>query len=146
MSALKNCFLIREPERVVASYAAVRNGATLDDIGFVQQAELFDFVANTTGETPIVIDSRDFLLQPESMLRALCARLGTDFDENMLSWPKGPRESDGIWAKYWYDSVWNSQGFARHLEKPLLLNATEQAIAEQATPYYEALYQHRLQV
>jgi len=146
MAALTNCFLIREPERVIASYAAVRSEVTLDDIGFVQQAELFDFVADLTGETPVVIDSREFLLQPEAMLRALCTRLGIDFDNNMLSWPKGARETDGVWAKYWYDSVWNSNGFARPVEKPLLLNAREQTIAEQARPYYEALYQHRLRV
>ena len=42
---LQNCFLIREPEAVIASYAAVRNKATLADIGFVQQAELFHQVA-----------------------------------------------------------------------------------------------------
>ena len=146
MAALTNCFLIREPDRVIASYAAVRNEATLDDIGFIQQAELFDYVARMTGETPIVIDSREFLQQPEAMLWALCTRLGIDFDDNMLSWPKGPRDSDGVWAKYWYDSVWNSSGFTTHEEKPLALKPREQAIAKQARPYYEALYQHRLQV
>jgi hypothetical protein len=146
MSALTNCFLIREPERVIASYAAVRSEATLDDIGFVQQAELFDYVADMTGETPIVIDSREFLMQPEAMLRALCERLAIDFDDNMLSWPKGKRDSDGVWAKYWYDSVWNSTGFSPYQEKPLKLENRQQSIADQARPYYDALYQHRLQV
>ena len=37
LAALDNCFLIREPEAVVASYAAVRSKPSLDDIGFVQQ-------------------------------------------------------------------------------------------------------------
>jgi hypothetical protein len=111
MSSLSNCFLIREPERVIASYAAVRQDLTLDDIGFVQQADLFDFVTETTGEIPLVIDSRDFLLDPEAGLRRLCDRFGFEFDSNMLSWPKGSRDSDGVWAKYWYESVWNSTGF-----------------------------------
>lgn len=146
MSALTNCFLIREPERVVASYAAVRSDVTLDDIGFVQQAALFDFVTNLTEETPLVIDSREFLMQPEAMLRALCKKLDIDFDNKMLSWPQGPRDSDGIWAKYWYDSVWNSTGFAAQKEKPLSLQPREQAIVEQAQPHYEALFQHRLRV
>ena len=146
MASLANCFLIREPERVIASYAAVRSDVTLDDIGFVQQAELFDFVANMTDETPIVIDSREFLLQPEAMLRELCARLGIDFDDNMLSWPKGPRDSDGVWAKHWYGSVWNSSGFANPVEKLFSLKPHEKTIAEQAAPYYEALHQYRLQV
>ena len=146
MSALTNCFLIREPERVIASYAAVRSEATLDDIGFMQQAELFNYVADMTGETPIVIDSREFLMQPEAVLRALCSRLGIEFDNNMLNWPKGKRDSDGVWAKYWYGSVWDSNGFATYQEKPLKLENKQQVIADQARPYYDAVYQHRLQV
>ena len=40
-----HAFLIRAPERVVASYAARREEVTLADLGFGRQAELFDRVA-----------------------------------------------------------------------------------------------------
>jgi hypothetical protein len=142
ISSLNNCFLIREPERVVASYRAVRQDLTLADIGFVQQAELFDYVNETTGEIPLVIDSRKFLLDPEAGLRRLCNWLGLEFESGMLSWPKGARESDGVWARYWYDSVWNSTGFASYQEQPLSLKASDQLIADQARIYYEHLYQY----
>ena len=142
MSSLYHCFLIREPERVIASYAAVREDPTLDDIGFVQQAELFDFVRKSTGEIPLVIDSREFLLNPEAGLRRICKRLGLKFENNMLDWPKGPRDSDGVWASYWYESVWNSTGFAPYRERPLSLKARESLIADQARPFYEHLYQY----
>ncbi|MFZ9036821.1 MAG: HAD family hydrolase [Gammaproteobacteria bacterium] len=145
LTALVNCFLIREPEAVIASYAAVRSDLTLVDIGFVQQAELFEEVRSITGEIPLVIDSREFLLDPETMLRAICGRLGIEFSPQMLSWPAGPRDSDGVWARYWYESVWNSTGFAPYREKPCQLNPKDRAIASRARPYYEALYQHRLQ-
>ena len=144
LSRLNNCFLIREPEAVIASYAAVREGVTLDDIGFVQQAELFDYVTRISGEIPLVIDSKEFLLDPESMLRGICNRLALEFKTSMLSWETGPRDSDGVWGKFWYESVWNSSGFAPYREKPLTLGAREQAIAQQARPYYEHLYRHRL--
>ena len=127
------------------SYSAVREQATLDDIGFVQQSELFDTVKAMTDATPIVIDSREFLLDPEAMLRRLCARLDIDFDPAMLSWPAGPRDSDGVWGKYWYDSVWQSTGFAPYRERNYDLHAREAAIAAQARPYYERLYRQRLQ-
>ncbi len=146
LSKLTNCFLIRDPESVIASYAAVRNEPTLQDIGFVQQAELFDTVADTSQAKPLVIDSKDFLLDPEAMLIAICARLGLDFESSMLHWPTGSRESDGVWAKHWYGSVWNSSGFATYREKPLSLSAREMAIAEEARPYYQHLYENRLQV
>jgi hypothetical protein len=144
LSELVNCFLIREPEAVIASYAAVRSEATLDDIGFIQQAELFDQVHDIGGELPLVIDSRDFLLDPRAMLQTICARLGIEFDPAMLSWPAGARATDGVWARYWYDSVWNSTGFAPWRERQYQLSAKDHRIAQQARPYYEHLYQFRL--
>jgi hypothetical protein len=144
LSSLTNCFLIREPEPVIASYAAVREDVSLDDIGFVQQAELFEYVTQKSGTIPMVIDSREFLLNPEAMLRKICIRLDLEFEASMLSWPTGARESDGVWGKYWYDSVWNSSGFAPWREKPLNLDLKQQAMADQARPYYDQLYQHRL--
>ena len=144
LSKLNNCFLIREPEPVIASYAAVREDVTLDDIGFVQQAELFDYVTRISGEIPLVIDSKEFLIDPEPMLRGICNRLHLELEPGMLSWATGPRDSDGVWGKYWYDSVWNSNGFAPYREKTLALGEREQEIAQQARPYYQHLYEHRL--
>jgi hypothetical protein len=145
LSELVNCFLIREPEAVIASYAAVRSDVTLEDIGFVQQAGLFDEVRAMTGEIPLVIDSREFLLDPATMLEAICAKLGIDFVPAMLSWPSGPRDSDGVWAKYWYDSVCNSTGFAAYRKREYRLSDKDRAIARRARPYYESIYRYRLQ-
>lgn len=145
LESLCNCFLIREPEAVIASYAAVRSELDLDDIGFLQQLELFEQVRHMTGKDPLVIDSREFLQQPEPMLRAICARLGIEFDARMLHWPRGPRASDGVWGKYWYQSVWESTGFAPYREKTYDLDDRNRRIAARARPCYEEMYRHRLQ-
>jgi hypothetical protein len=144
LKSLENCFLIREPEAVIASYAVLRADVTLADIGFAQQAELFDEVEHRSGKQPLVIDSREFLQNPRAMLEAICARFDIEFSEDMLHWPLGPRESDGVWAPYWYDSVWQSTGFAAHHERSYDLGARERDIARQALPYYEKLHQMRL--
>ncbi len=146
VSSLRNCFLIRHPEQVVASYGAVRPELTLEDVGFVQQAELFEYVVNTTHQTPLVIDSRDFLLNPKAMLGAMCESLNIPFFEEMLSWPSGQRNTDGVWGKYWYDSVWKSTGFSEYQEKPFDLSPGFQKIADAAHPYYQRLYERRLLV
>ena len=52
--ACRHAFLIRHPARVIASYARKRESPTLDDLGFVQQAELFDAIAQATGAAPPV--------------------------------------------------------------------------------------------
>ncbi|MDC1288093.1 HAD family hydrolase [Gammaproteobacteria bacterium] len=145
LKALENCFLIREPNAVIASYAVVRNTVTLADIGFVQQAELFDEARSISGQTPLVIDSCDFLRDPRAMLEAVCARFDIEFSDRMLHWPPGPRDSDGVWARYWYDSVWRSTGFARYRERSYDPDDHARKLAQQALPYYEDLYQFRLQ-
>jgi hypothetical protein len=144
LASLVNCFLIREPEAVIASYTALRSDATLEDIGFIQQAELFDHVRHISGEIPLVIDSREFLLDPRAMLEAICARLDIEFVPAMLNWRKGTRDSDGVWAKHWYDSVWSSTGFALYREKDYRLSAKDQKISRQARPFYEQLHRYRL--
>lgn len=111
MRRMTNVFLIRHPARVIASYAAKRENPTLEDIGFAQQAELFDEVNSWQG-SPVVIDSTDIRKDPETMLKRLCKVIGLPFTPKMLSWPRGGHPEDGAWAPHWYGSVWKSTGFA----------------------------------
>ena len=144
MDACRNAFLIRSPERVLASYAAKRAEVNLDDIGFVQQAEIFDDVADSLGVAPPVIDADDVLANPRRALAALCRAVGIGFDESMLAWPPGRRASDGVWGPAWYDAVERSTGFAAPTGPPLDLAPRLSAIAEAARPIYERLARHRL--
>ena len=142
---LSNCFLIRSPREVLLSYSKKRETVTLEDIGLPQQVAIFEHVQAQTKSTPIVIDSADFLQQPEVFLKVLCEQLDLEFSERMLSWPAGRRASDGVWADHWYGAVWQSTGFAPYQARTEILAEELQPLAEQAQPYYEALYQHRLQ-
>jgi hypothetical protein len=101
LARVTNCFLIRDPAEVIISYIKKNNDPTLEDIGFVRQAEIFDWVCARTGAVPPVVDARDVLENPERILKLLCGAVGVEFTEAMLSWPPGLRESDGIWAKHW---------------------------------------------
>lgn len=142
---LTNVFLIRDPVDVVASYIKSRATVTAADIGLQQEAELFDDVAQKLGHAPPVIDAHDFLMAPESHLRALCTHLGIAFSDRMLHWPSGPRASDGIWAPHWYAAVWRSTGFEAPQPHEHTLSGAAATAAEQARPWYEQLYRHRLQ-
>jgi sulfotransferase family protein len=112
INELTNVFLIRDPARVIASYAAKRENPTLDDIGFRQQAELFDQICQHTGNAPPVLDSHRIRTDPECALRKLCDALDLPFQKAMLEWPKGGHKDDGAWASHWYGAVWQSTGFA----------------------------------
>lgn len=142
--AVAHVFLIRHPARVLASYAAKRESPTLDDIGFRQQAEIFDQVRGL-GMPWVVIDSFDVRQAPEPMLRRLCAALGTPFDPAMLSWPAGGHPDDGVWAAHWYDAVHRSTGFAGPEGALPALPPDLQAVCEAALPHYRQLRAHALQ-
>jgi hypothetical protein len=144
MEGCRHAFLIRAPERVLASYAAKRAEVSLEDIGFVQQGEIFDAVADRLGAAPPVIDADDVLADPRRALSALCRALGVPFDEAMLAWPAGRRPSDGLWAPVWYDAVERSTGFSAPGGPPPGLASPLAAIAEAAAPIYDRLARHRL--
>lgn len=140
---VQNVFLIRHPARVAASFSAKYDNPTLTDIGFVQQAELFDQLTDH-GKAPIVIDSSDIRRDPERMLKRLCAALGLEWDPAMLFWPAGGHADDGVWAAHWYGAVHRSTGFAPAEGDLPVLDAARQALADAAMPAYDHLFQMRL--
>jgi len=144
MTDVTNVFLIRHPDRVLASFSAKYEDVTLSDIGFAQQAELFDQVAQAAGAPPLVIDSADIRKDPRAMLERLCKALGIGFAGAMLRWSQGPKPYDGVWAPVWYASVHRSTGFAGPEGPRPALPDRYRAISEAAQPYYERLAAHRL--
>jgi hypothetical protein len=139
----RNAFLIREPEAVLASYAAKRAEPTLEDIGIVRQRELFEREADRLGHAPPVVRGADVLADPRGALIRLCAALDVPFREDMLAWPAGKRASDGVWAPAWYDAVERSTGFEaplRSADPPL--SAALHRVAEAARPHFEILASH----
>ena len=117
MKDVVNCFLIRDPKDMILSYTKVNSNLSMHLLGLEDQYELFEYVTKINGRAPPVVDSKDILLDPRETLRLLCEKIGVVFSEEMLSWSKGVRDTDGIWAKYWYDNVINSTGFNTYTEK-----------------------------
>jgi hypothetical protein len=145
LGAVTNCFLIRDPAEVITSYIKKNDvDLTLEDLGFVQQAEIFDWVRKKTGQTPAIVDAKDVLQNPERMLRLLCGAIGVEFDKAMLSWPPGLRETDGVWAKYWYAEVARSTSFQPYRPKNEPVPERLHDIHERCRECYERLCGSRL--
>jgi hypothetical protein len=145
LERVTNVFLIREPREVVTSFVKVAGEPRLQDTGLPQQLEIFDWIRSRTGKTPPVVDARDVLNNPAQTMRLLCASLGLEFTEAMLSWPPGPRETDGIWAKYWYDSLLKTTSFQPYKPKDDPVPPRLAGLLEEAEEIYNKLYGHRLQ-
>jgi hypothetical protein len=144
IKGVTNAFLIREPRRVLASYTKKWSDVSLRDIGFIEQAEIFEMVADHLGTVPPVIDADDVLASPEAVLSRLCAACGIGFDKAMLSWPKGPKPFDGVWAPHWYNAVRDSTGFSAAAIKDAPLPPALQRIADEAQPIYDRLKAFRI--
>ena len=93
---LRHCFLIRAPEQVVASYTASRGVCSADDIGIHRQYQIYQQLSQLTGQEIPVIDSNAVLKNPQAVLSKLCHQLDIPFQANMLNWPSGKRDSDGV--------------------------------------------------
>jgi hypothetical protein len=135
---LRNCLLLRDPRRVLASYTRVRKTVTLSDIGIPQQLELVD-------RCELVVDSDDFLADPRGYQTEICRRLGVAFDEAMLAWPAGPRDTDGVWAPHWYAAVESSTHFGPPPgQAPEQISGALRDLAAEAVDIYEGLRVRRL--
>tara|TARA_B100001250_G_C19729586_1_gene757799 strand:- start:497 stop:1219 length:723 start_codon:yes stop_codon:yes gene_type:complete len=144
MKDVINCFLIRNPKDMIISYSKIHSDITRDLLGIEQQKEIFDYVQNFTGEVPPVIDSKDVLLNPRGVLTKFCNRIGIDFSEKMLNWPKGSRDTDGIWGKYWYNNVINSTGFNPYTVKNSEVPDEYKSIYKESLKLYEDLHYLRI--
>ena len=144
IASLTNCFLIRDPREVITSFIKVVERPTAEALGLPQQLELFEAERARTGRTPPVVDSRDVLENPRGVLSNLCEALGIPFYEAMLAWPPGPRETDGVWAPHWYDSVHKSTGFGAYSPKADTVPDELQGVYETCRRCYETLAPHRI--
>ena len=141
---MTNCILIRHPKEVILSYAKKFEISSISQMGYPQQLELFNML-NGTGVPPLVMDAGDVLKDPERMLKILCRNLNIPFYNEMLSWPVGRRQTDGIWGEYWYRSVEASTGFHPYVEKTGDLPSKYQNIYNNCMDGFEKLHMIRLQ-
>jgi len=94
--------------------------------------------------TPPVLDAKDVLENPGRILRRLCEAVGVEFNESMLSWPPGLRETDGSWARHWYGEVAKTTTFRPYRPSQAKVPAHLEEIYKQCREAYEKLYEYRL--
>lgn len=138
-----HAFLIREPERVIASYGIKRGEARFEDLGYARLLEYFEW-ALSEGLDPPVIDTTSFLADLATKLGLLCDRLGIARDPAMLAWQPGIHPEDGVWASHWYDQVARSTGFGPPPGPLPELSGAAADLARQCRHYYEAMLPYAL--
>lgn len=141
---LTNCFLIRHPREMLASLLEFLPEPAIEDTGLPQQAALFRRLTKQHGAPPPVIDGRDVLENPRRVLGLLCDAVGVPFDEAMLHWPRGPRDTDGAWAPFWYAKVYETTTFGAYRPSTTELPERLEPLARRCEALYNELAPHRL--
>lgn len=143
-AGFRHAFLIRQPERMIASYLKKREAARFEDFGLEKQAEFFERECDRLGHAPPVIDAGDVLANSEAVLSKLCDALDISWKPAMLTWAPGRRETDGVWAAHWYNAVEKSTGFGPPETERVELSPEDQRLAGLMRPYYERLAGHKI--
>ncbi len=138
ISGIEHMFLIRDPAYMVASYAVKREKLTAEDFGYAELTRVYDAVIDS-GYTPLVIESSHFLDKPALYLQTMCETVGVEYQDRMLKWPAGERDSDGLWHAHWYDSVKKSTGFGPARTQSQELDAAQKKLVHECMPHYEKL-------
>lgn len=141
---LRNVFLIRDPVEMITSFIKVIPNPTPTDLGLPQQVELWEWIRARTGQAPPVIDARDVLENPRAMLTGVCERVGVPFDEAMLHWKSGPRDTDGVWGPHWYNSVYQSTGFGAYTPKNEQVPAHLAGVLAECQHLYDVMAGHKI--
>lgn len=140
----ENVILTRHPRDMLSSLTVQLPDATLESTGLPMQVELLESML-AEGLEPVVVESTVLLQDPPAVLAQLCERIGLEFDTAMLSWPPGPKPEDGVWARYWYDNVHKSTGFAPYRPKDEPFPPHLEPLLAECLPLYRRLAEHALQ-
>lgn len=137
-----NVLLVRDPRDMLPSLKIQLPDVALADTGLEQQWSLFQRLARR-GAPPAVVDARELLLDPRTVLAELCSRCGIAYSDDMLAWEPGPRPEDGVWAPHWYHAVHASTGFRPYRPKRDFPAELDELLAA-ARPAYEKLHAHAI--
>ena len=149
LSLFNHSFLIRDPAKSISSMYKHWPDFHADEVGLLEQRQLFDRISEINGKRPPVIDSDDLLRDPKTMVAKWCEAIGIDFIESALSWQPGAREEVSWWdGGSFHENLRNSNGLKpQPIKHPTIDALSERAksIYQEVKTHYEHMHQFRLQ-
>lgn len=148
IARMENTFLIRNPEKTIASYYALNPEVRLEEIGCEDTYRHYRAAAAIMEGSPVVIDADDLEDQPERVVRAYCEAVGIAFIPEALQWSPKKEDKWKIWEK-WHEDAAQSTGIQKNVEHfDVTIHDDDQLrrYYDHHYPFYEKLYNHRLTV
>lgn len=149
LAMFTHSFLIRDPAKTITSMYDKWPDFHIKEVGFPEQRELFDRVAQKLGKAPPVIDSDDMLEDPHTIIGKWCEGVGIHFIESALSWEPGARDEVSWWdGGSFHANLRNSDGL-KPQKRTQYININDapdrvKEVHEKMIPHYEHMYQYRI--
>lgn len=143
LNKMDHVFLIRDPRQMLPSLINQIPNPILRDTGLNLQVDIFNYLCSQ-GRQPVIIEAKELLINPRNILEQVCTNLNIKFYDEMLSWPSGPKKYDGVWARFWYQNVHKSIGFAPYAEKTEDFPEHIKPLLDECLPYYNQLLTNAL--
>ena len=115
---LRNVFLIRDPRRSIASYFKLDPHLTREEIGFESQSRHVEWLEESTGQTPLILEAEFVRRDPESAMIRLWNAVGLTPMKGALHWK--PRAVPEGWDEVagWHEGILNSGGIRAPVDEP----------------------------
>lgn len=147
LKSVRHAFLLRNPREIIPSFAALKPDMELREVGLEYLHRIYRAVLDVGGN-PVVLDSDDFVDNPEQTVRAYCAAVGVPFDGASLSWQPGSRpewhQSDRWHVDVSASSVVRRQD--RSYDRTIDTDPRLRRYYEHHLPFYEYLRERRVRI
>ena len=148
LSSFNHSFLIRDPAKSITSIFRHWPNFDLEEVGIIEQRQLFDQLTDKTGSVPPVIDSDDLLANPHGLVEAYCRALNIPFKPEALNWTPGNRKEVSWYDRgSWHANLKGSDGLKPQPRKNIDISQVPdkvKCIYATCRPHYEHLYRHRI--
>jgi hypothetical protein len=141
LGTFTHTFLIREPEKTINSYYAMKPNFSFGELGYGNLLDLYDVLDKEKIDVADIIDADELLQDPVGVISNYCIRTGISFDPASLSWKPGENE---LWRRTqkWHEGVSNSAGFTaagQQYSVTVQNHAGLREYYEKSLPLYEKL-------
>lgn len=147
MKLFENTFIIRDPAITLISHYKMNPDFTYAEAGFDSIYKMFQMVLAQTDRIPAILDAEDLIENPYSVVKGYCEITGIPFMPEALTWDAQLKKEWKTWEP-WHIDAGKSTGFIKDME-PFDFTVNDvprlREMYEQCLPYYQELYQHRIQ-
>ncbi|MEE2981309.1 MAG: hypothetical protein VYA71_07190 [Pseudomonadota bacterium] len=143
-SRITHSFLIRDPVKALLSYYKLDPEFILEEGGLEAEWRLVEWLRETTGETPVVIEAEVVQQDPEAAIGAYCRRLGLAPVAGLHQWSRDDVPEDWGQVVGWHGKVTSRGGIVADTTEETAASRAEFKAATKKAPQLATYLDHHM--